>query len=67
VLGLPIGIVVGRLIWRLVAVSLGLATDATTPVASLLLSVPLVLLIVKLIGFFPARSAGRTPAPLRSA
>ncbi|MGZ8803878.1 MAG: ABC transporter permease, partial [Microbacterium sp.] len=60
VLGIPIGIIIGRLVWNVVASGLGVATVVTTPALWLLVSVPIVLLLVNLIAFFPARSASRT-------
>jgi predicted lysophospholipase L1 biosynthesis ABC-type transport system permease subunit len=69
VLGIPIGIILGRLLWQAVANGLGVSPEVTTPAVWLLLSVPCVLVLVNLIAFFPARSAARTrPAvALRSA
>jgi ABC-type lipoprotein release transport system permease subunit len=60
VLGLPIGIVIGRFAWQLVADGLGTSTDVTVPALWLVLAVPATLLLVNLIAFFPARSAANT-------
>lgn len=69
VLGIPIGIILGRLLWQAVANGLGVSPEVTTPALWLLVSVPCVLVLVNLIAFVPARSAARTrPAvALRSA
>ena len=69
VLGIPIGVILGRLLWQAVANGLGVSPEVATPALWLLLSVPCVLVLVNLIAFFPARSAARTrPAvALRSA
>ncbi len=60
VLGIPIGLIVGRVAWRLVADSLGIATEVSTPLVALALLVPCTLLLTSLIALFPARSAART-------
>lgn len=59
-LGIPIGIILGRLLWQAVANGLGVSPEVATPAVWLLLSVPCVLVLVNLIAFFPARSAART-------
>jgi FtsX-like permease family len=58
--GVLIGVVTGRLVWQLVAESLGIATDETIPVLWLIVAVPTVLAVVNLIAYFPARAAART-------
>ncbi len=60
VLGIPLGIIGGRFAWQVVAEGLGIATDITTPALWLVLSVPVTLLFVNLVAFFPGRSAART-------
>lgn len=69
VLGIPVGIILGRLLWQAVANGLGVSPEVTAPALWLLLCVPCVLVLVNLIALFPARSAARTrPAvALRSA
>jgi FtsX-like permease family len=69
VLGLPIGIILGRLLWQFVARGLGVSTDVTIPTLWILVSIPCVLAAVNLIAFVPGRSAARTrpAAALRSA
>ena len=60
VVGIPIGLVVGRTIWRSVADGLGVATGATMPTLAVVLTAVGALVLVNLIAFFPARSAART-------
>ena len=59
VLGLPLGVIGGSLLWRLVADGLGVADSPSIPVPAILVSIPAVLLVVNLIAYGPARSAGR--------
>ena len=68
-LGIPLGVLAGRGVWRLVADGLGIVPAVTNPLLWLAVTVPVVLALVNLIAFFPARSAARTrPAvALRSA
>jgi ABC-type lipoprotein release transport system permease subunit len=68
VVGVPLGVLLGRGVWRLVADGLGIVPVITNPVLWMVLMIPVVLLLVNLIAFLPARSAARTrPAvPLRS-
>ena len=63
VLGLPLGIIVGRLAWRLVADGLGVSTTATVPWAAVLLCVPVFIVAVNLVAFLPARAAARMRPP----
>jgi FtsX-like permease family len=60
VLGIPIGIVVGRQIWQLVADGLGISTVVTIPTIWLIAAVPVTLALVNLIAYFPGRSAAKT-------
>jgi ABC-type antimicrobial peptide transport system permease subunit len=60
VLGIPAGILIGRVAWQLIANGLGVSDAVTTPTLWLLLTVPAVLLIVNLIALVPARAAART-------
>jgi hypothetical protein len=59
-LGIPIGIIVGRLAWQAVADGLGVAVEVATPTLWLGLSVPTVLVLVNLIALLPAQAAART-------
>ena len=60
VIGIPAGIIIGNLVWRLVADGLGVATNASIPLLAILLTVACALAAVNLIAFFPARAAART-------
>ena len=60
IVGIPIGVLTGDLIWRLVAESLGVAVVSTIPLLGILLVIPCTLALVNLIGFLPARTAART-------
>ena len=60
VVGLPIGIIAGRLAWHRIADGLGVSNVATLPTLALLLAIPAVLALVNLLAFFPARSAANT-------
>ena len=68
IVGVPLGIVAGRLVWSTIAGSMGVATDAALPVALLAAGAGAVVVILNLIGAVPARSAARLPvaATLRS-
>ena len=57
--GLPLGAVVGRLVWSAIAGSMGLATDADFPVALLAAGAIGFLVVLNLIAAVPAHSAGR--------
>jgi ABC-type lipoprotein release transport system permease subunit len=58
--GIPLGIVVGRLVWGQVADGLGVSTSATIPVPALLVVAVAALLLVNVIAALPARSAAHT-------
>ena len=57
--GIPLGVLVGTVAWRLVANGLGVAPIAVLPGAVALL-IPAVILPVNLVAYFPARAAART-------
>ncbi|MDQ1632210.1 MAG: putative transport system permease protein, partial [Frankiaceae bacterium] len=59
VIGIPIGIVVGELLWRRVASDLGVSTNAPFPTATVLLIVPAVIALVNLVALLPARAAAQ--------
>jgi ABC-type lipoprotein release transport system permease subunit len=59
-LGIPLGLVVGRVVWHLVADELGVAATPTWPVVAIVLLVPAALLAVNLIAALPARRAAHT-------
>lgn len=58
-IGLPVGVIAGRLAWNLFAGTVGVATDADIPVALLLLTVPVTLLLSNLIAAWPGWAAAR--------
>ena len=60
VIGIPSGLIVGRLVWRLVADGLGVSATAALPALALLVAIPAVLALVNFTAFFPARAAART-------
>jgi hypothetical protein len=60
VLGIPLGLAVGRLVWGAVAENLGVSTSATWPVLGVVLLTPIALLLVNLVAAVPARRAAHT-------
>ena len=60
VVGIPIGVVIGSVVWRQVAENLGIVPTPDYPVVALLLAIPIVIAVVNLVGFWPARTAART-------
>ncbi len=60
VVGLPAGVILGRLAWSAVSHNLGIGTDAVVPMLALGLVVPLALLLVNLVAYVPARAAAKT-------
>ncbi|MEP6660280.1 MAG: FtsX-like permease family protein [Acidimicrobiales bacterium] len=58
--GIPLGLVVGRVIWAHVAGGLGVATDTALPTLALLVAVPSALFAANLVAFVPGRVAART-------
>ncbi len=59
VLGIPLGVVVGRFAWAAIAGQIGVATDAALPGLALAILVPLTILAVLLIAYLPARAVSR--------
>jgi ABC-type antimicrobial peptide transport system permease subunit len=63
-IGLPVGIAVGRLVWTAFTRQLGTPADAVTPSMRLLLTIPAGLLLANVIAAVPAVIAARMkPAP----
>jgi len=60
VIGVPLGVAAGRLLWGLFADQLGVAARARTPVVAVVVAVPAALLAANLIAAVPARIAART-------
>ena len=64
-IGLPLGIAVGRWIWDIFAANVGVATDAAIPTWTILLVVPILVVVANLVALTPARrSANMHPAEL---
>ena len=64
VIGLPLGIAVGRRSWGLFADQLGVLPDPVVPLLAILIAGPSALLLANLIAVLPGRSAARTRAAL---
>ncbi|HEY3723982.1 MAG TPA: ABC transporter permease, partial [Acidimicrobiia bacterium] len=64
VVGIPLGVVVGSVVWRRVAESIGVTATPDYPTVTLLLIVPAVLLLVNLVGLWPSSAAARRPPAL---
>jgi ABC-type lipoprotein release transport system permease subunit len=62
VVGVPLGIVGGRVVWRAFTEDLGIATTAAIPVVAFTGIVAAAVVVANLIAFAPGRSAARTPA-----
>ncbi len=60
VVGVPLGILLGRVVWSLVADGLGVATVVAVPAFSVIATIAAVLVLLNLLAFFPARAAART-------
>ena len=58
--GVPLGLGVGRWLWRAIADQLGVAPATATSTAAVILVAPAVLLLVNLVAAVPARMAART-------
>jgi putative ABC transport system permease protein len=59
-IGIPLGIVLGRVGWTLLAHELGAVAEPIWPVGAALLAVPITLVFVNLLAYFPGRLAART-------
>ena len=59
--GIPVGLIVGRLLWSLVANGLGVSIGIVIPAAAVIIAIPCALVLVNVVTFLPARTAGRTP------
>jgi len=60
VVGIPVGLLAGHLVWRQAADGLGVSTTAVTPTLAVLITAACALAAANLIAFFPARAAART-------
>jgi ABC-type lipoprotein release transport system permease subunit len=59
-IGVPLGLALGRFGWNLFAEGLGVKPEAVTPVGLSILVVPVVVLLANLIAALPARAAAAT-------
>ena len=59
VVGVPLGAVLGRLVWSAIAGSMGVATDVAFPIGVLAAGAVGFVVVMNLIAVFPARSARR--------
>jgi ABC-type lipoprotein release transport system permease subunit len=57
VIGIPLGIVAGELVWERIASGLGVSTASPFPTATVLLIVPAVIALVNVAALLPARAA----------
>jgi hypothetical protein len=64
VVGIPLGIIIGRELWTLFAQSIYAVPDPTVPVLSVLIVGVGTLVFANLVAALPGRSAARTPAAL---
>jgi putative ABC transport system permease protein len=62
VIGIPVGIGLGRWLWRLFADQLGVLPAPVVPVVALLVAAPAALVLANLIAAIPGRAAARTQA-----
>jgi hypothetical protein len=68
VVGVPLGIIVGRWAWTTLADDLGTVAEPIVPMLALIAGVPIVILVANLVAFVPGRIAARLrpAAALRS-
>jgi predicted lysophospholipase L1 biosynthesis ABC-type transport system permease subunit len=62
--GVPLGVAVGRTVWRWFADSLFVAAPAETPWVWVAVATPAIVVLANLVAAIPGRSAGRTSAAL---
>ena len=60
IVGIPLGLIVGDLVWDHITDGLGIPIPATTPALAIAVTVPVVLILVNLIAYLPARNAAQT-------
>lgn len=63
-IGVPFGVIVGRLVWTMITDDLGVVPVVTVPVVTVALAVALTVLLANLVAALPARSAARTSPAL---
>ena len=59
VFGLPIGAILGRLVWNVFADHLGVVPDAVVPALTVLIAVPATIVVANLLAMVPGRIASR--------
>ena len=59
VIGIPVGVIVGRWAWTALADNLGTVAEPIIPVLAVVLAVPVVLLIANAVAYVPGRIAAR--------
>jgi hypothetical protein len=64
VIGVPVGVAVGRWLWIVFARSLSAVPDPVIPAASVVLAALAALVLANLVAALPGRAAARTPAAL---
>jgi ABC-type antimicrobial peptide transport system permease subunit len=60
VIGIPLGLALGSVLWRLFADQIGVAPDVTWPLVGVVLAIPATILLANLIAAVPAWLAART-------
>jgi hypothetical protein len=63
-IGLPLGLGIGRFAWNVFAQDLGVVPEAVTPIGLIALVVPATILLANLIAALPAQAAARTQPAL---
>jgi predicted lysophospholipase L1 biosynthesis ABC-type transport system permease subunit len=63
-IGLPLGVMLGRLTWRVLGDQLGIVPDPVTPALQLLVAFPASILLANLMAVVPGLLAGRVPPAL---
>jgi ABC-type antimicrobial peptide transport system permease subunit len=59
VVGIPLGIVLGRAGWTVLATDLGIVPEPIVPIVGIVIAVPIVIVLVNLVAFLPGRLASR--------
>jgi ABC-type lipoprotein release transport system permease subunit len=59
-IGLPLGVALGSVVWRLFAEQLGIAPDVSVPLVTVVLAIPATVLLANLTAAVPALLAART-------
>jgi hypothetical protein len=63
-IGLPLGVGIGRFAWNIFAEDLGVVPEAVTPIGLTVLVVPATIVLANVIAALPAQTAARTQAAL---